>query len=147
MDKENLRKEYTEVLEILKHMDQEEYEKIPTEEIENLNRYKDDSYKFIYDDNKSFEEQDISKEAFIVLLLLYYDYILNEKEKGILLDILKLNELKSEKEKEINYALKNQDIFSKVEESESKGTSLIEVKEDNLVTKILKFIKRIFVKK
>ena len=136
----SLRTEYTEVLELLNYIDKDELKKIPAEEIENLNKYKDDSYVFVYEENKMLEEQNISRAAYIVLLRLYYDYILEENEKKILKDILKLNELKSEKEKELNYLLYNKEVFPK-NNNEKMSVELVEVKKENILKKFFRFLK------
>ena len=50
-----LRAAYSEVTEVLKHLVAEDYEKIPKEEIDFFEKYKDPSHEFVYDDSKSFE--------------------------------------------------------------------------------------------
>lgn len=76
---------YTELLEILKHIPIDEYNKIPKQKIEFYEKYKDKSYKYEYSlDN-------ISKNTKAILTNLYKDYIANDKEKELINRILKLN--------------------------------------------------------
>ena len=74
---------YTEVLEILKYIPIDEYNKIP----------KDRSYEYEYNFNI------ISKNTKCILTNLYKDYIANDKEKELINSILNLNWQKKEYEK------------------------------------------------
>ena len=82
---------YTEVLEILKYIPIDEYNKIPKQKIEFYEKYKDRSYKYEYNFNS------ISKNTKWILTNLYKDYIANEKE--LINSILNLNWQKKEYEK------------------------------------------------
>ena len=84
---------YTEVLEILKYIPIDEYNKIPKQKIEFYEKYKDRSYKYEY--NFNF----ISKNTKCILTNLYKDYIANDKEKELINSILNLNWQKKEYEK------------------------------------------------
>lgn len=84
---------YTEVLEILKYIPIDEYNKIPKQKIEFYEKYKDRSYKYEYNFNS------ISKNTKSILTNLYKDYIANDKEKELINSILNLNWQKKEYEK------------------------------------------------
>ncbi|MEI3392472.1 MAG: hypothetical protein V8R39_05260 [Clostridia bacterium] len=84
---------YTEVLEILKYIPIDEYNKIPKQKIEFYEKYKDRSYKYEYNFNS------ISKNTKCILTNLYKDYIANDKEKELINSILNLNWQKKEYEK------------------------------------------------
>ena len=84
---------YTEVLEILKYIPIDEYNKIPKQKIEFYEKYKDRSYKYEYNFNI------ISKNTKCILTNLYKDYIANDKEKELINSILNLNWQKKEYEK------------------------------------------------
>ena len=65
---------YSEVLEVLNHMVKEDYEKVPKNMIEMFERYSNKENKFKYDLSKEFEEQNLSKDAKLILAVLFRDY-------------------------------------------------------------------------
>lgn len=85
-------KAYNEVLEILKIIPVKHYLKIPREEISKLMLGKDEDYEFLYDKNKKFSEQNISKEACEIFTRLYLEYIADEKQKEGIEEMLDINE-------------------------------------------------------
>ena len=100
-------KAYTEVVEILKHIPKEEYEKIPETEIQFYENNCDKNYKYEYDENKTIKEQPISREANAVIISIYMNYFANEKQKGIINEILKQNSINAENEKKKKYDINN----------------------------------------
>ena len=60
----------TEVIEILKHISEIDYRKIPQEIITTLKKNKDENYYFEYDVNKTLNEQNVSKQAKIIIAIL-----------------------------------------------------------------------------
>lgn len=166
-------KAYTEVLEILKHLPEDELERIPKTEIQFYESNKDKNYKYEYDKTVTVDKQKISKEANTVIIAIYMNYFANEKQKGIINEILKQNSINAENEKKKKYDTSN--IFSKenninsnntdnqnnsengsyVEDSsnenDKKNTSEnlpIEIndKKENFIKKIINKIKKMFVK-
>ena len=166
-------KAYTEVIEILKHIPKEEYDKIPETEIQFYENNCDKNYKYVYDENKTIKEQPISREANAVIISIYMNYFANEKQKGIINEILKQNSITAENEKKEKYDTNN--IFSKENninsnntnnqnnsengssiedssnENDKKDTSEnlpIEIndKKENFIKKIINKIKKMFVK-
>lgn len=87
---------YVEVLEILKHISKEEYEKIPKEKIEFYKKNADKNYIYIYD---SIAPKTLRKTD-AILINLYKDYIAKEDEKKKINKILKLNDIKDEQNKQ-----------------------------------------------
>lgn len=79
---------YSEILEILKYIPQEEYNKIPQEKIELFKAKADKNYKFRYDPRKKLNEQEVSKIAKGIIAILYRDYWAH-LNKGKLLKIIK----------------------------------------------------------
>ena len=136
-------KAYTEVLEILKHIPEDEYEKIPKTEIQFYESYCDKSYKFEYDDSLRIDEQKISREANAVIISLYMNYFANEKQKGIITDILKQNTIDAEKEKSKKYDVNN--MFSQKNISENLPIQ-INTKKENFIKKIINKVKSILKK-
>ena len=88
-------KAYTEVLEILKHIPEDEYERIPKTEIQFYENNCDKTYKFIYDESLNVKDQSISKEANAVIVAIYMNYFANEKQKSIINEILKQNSIEA----------------------------------------------------
>lgn len=103
-------KAYTEVLAILNCLKQEEYQKIPKEEIEFLQNNCDTGYHFALQKDKELKEQPISKEANAVLVILFEKYFTNEMQKRKLKEILIQNYEKEESKKRMVYS---NDIFGK----------------------------------
>ncbi len=82
---EDIRKAYAEVLEVLKYIPKEEYNKIPKEVIDDMNNNKNRFYRVNL-------EKGISKDAEIILLDLYITYFADEKNKKLVEEIIQLNE-------------------------------------------------------
>lgn len=94
---------YVEVLEILKHIPKEDYDKIPKEKIEFYEKNMDKNYVYIYD---SVEPKTLRKTD-IILMNLYKNYIAKIEEKEKIEEILRLNEQKEEQEKKKIYSIDN----------------------------------------
>lgn len=74
-------KEYNEVVEILNHISKDDLNKIPIDMYNMFKANRDIDYRFIYDTNKTLEEQNVSKEAKTIIAILYRDYWATEKTK------------------------------------------------------------------
>ena len=132
---------YVEVLEILKHIPKEDYEKIPKEKIEFYKNNMDKNYVYIYD---TFAPKTLRKTD-VILINLYKNYIAEAYEKTKIQQILKLNEIKEEQEKKTKFSSDN--IFnSRHIENENNNVntlSKIEYKE-TIFKRIINKIKRMF---
>lgn len=131
------KKEYTEVLEILNHISSGDYFKIPDEMIEFFQENKDYEYTFEYDNNLSLKEQNVSRETMAILVKLYKDYIALPEEKDKIEEILRLNYIKNEQEKNGIY---KDDIFTK----KTQKQEMVKLEEISWFNKILLKIKNIF---
>ena len=136
-------KAYKEVLEIIKYFPEEEYNKIPKDKIEYFTNNMDNSYEFIINPSIDLSEQNISKEANAIIVMLFQDYFATEKQKEKIKEILKLNEKKSEQDKREKYNpddlfLKNK-IIEKKQQNDIQETALVEYKE-NFFTRFKNFI-------
>ena len=96
-------KAYTEVLEIIKYLPKEEYDKIPKEKIEFFEKNKDPNYSFTINPEEDLATQNISREANAIIVVLYRDYFATEKQKEDLEQILELNQRKEDINKSIKY--------------------------------------------
>ena len=94
---------YVEILEILKFIPRDEFEKIPKELIEFYEKNKDKEYQYIYNPNllKTSQKTDI------ILVNLYRNYIASEDKIEIVENILKLNEKFIENKKSKKYNINN----------------------------------------
>ena len=132
---------YVEVLEILKHIPKEDYEKIPKEKIEFYENNKDKNYIYIYNP----VNPKISRKTDAILINLYKNYIAKDDEKEKINHILKLNEIKNEQEKQENFDLNN--IFNN-KKSEIKNNNVdilpVEKKRETRFKKFIDKIKKIF---
>lgn len=137
-------KAYTEVVTILNNLADEEYSKIPKQEIEFYKNNMDKEYKYTLDPEKSLSEQNISIEANAILVAIFRDYFASEKQKETLNKILVDNQKKAEKEKEQKYNPYN--IFSKTNEENKTDTAMVEYKE-SILKRILGKIKCYLFKK
>ena len=140
-------KAYAEVLGVIDYLSEEEYNKIPFEELEFFERNQDEEYDFKYDPEKSLHEQRISREAKAILVWLFQKYFATPEENE------KINQKLSENEEKYQEALRleyNPDnLFPKEEEKtekieEKQVPSVIEKK--NIFQRIIDKIKNIFAK-
>lgn len=137
---------YTELLEILKYIPAITVEKIPKENIDMYELNKDKNYEYHYDNDLSFEEQNISHLTKILIANLYIDYWATDEERSIIKehDRKELEALEIEKNKQYN----TDDIFAnrkkKLEEKVQniKNTSMIVVENTNIFKKIMEKIKK-----
>lgn len=135
-------KAYTEVLELLKHIPNEEYNRIPETEIQFYENNCDKNYKFIYDETVELKDQKISKEANAVIIAMYMNYFANEKQKEIIDEVLKQNSINQEKEKKENYNTEN--IFK--EKNQENLPIQVSEKKENIIKRIINKIKGLFAK-
>ena len=144
-------KSCTEVLEILKSISKEDYNKIPSDIINVLENSKDEKYYFKYDKNKTLDEQNVLGETKIIIAILFRDYWATEVQRERILKIQKEERQKIEDNKRIKFPpneIFKKDI-SKIDENarneiynESKHS--IEIKKDNFFMKIKNKSKSIF---
>lgn len=72
---------YSEVLEILKYIPIEDYDKIPKNRINLFRAYANKDYAFCYDTTKTLDEQKVSKIAKGIIAILFRDYWATEIQK------------------------------------------------------------------
>ena len=134
---------YSEVLEVLKNMSIEDYEKIPKNIIEMFEEYSNKDYDFKYDYNKKFEEQNLSKDAKLILAILFRDYWALPEQKKVIIAKQNFDRMQVEKQKKHNY----DELFkSKAREKQEElveNNSMIEYK-DTFVKRIINKIKSIY---
>ena len=104
-------KAYVEVLELLKHIPKEQYELIPNEKINLFQEFKDNNYKWKYDESKELMKQDIMPETKALITILYEDYWATEKQRIVLMNMEREAYQRIEEEKRKLYNPNN--IFKK----------------------------------
>ena len=135
---------YTEVIEILKHVPDEDVNKIPKEKLEFYKANMDNEYKYKLDMTKEFEEQEISDITKAILANIFRDYWATPYQKERIeakekYDIEKLEEEKREKYNPDNVFKNNK------EETFVENTNLpVEIKKKTFFKKLISFIKGLF---
>ncbi len=143
-------KAYKEVLEIIKYFPEEEYNKIPKEKIAFFEQNMDIDYEFTIDPSIDLSEQNISKEANSIIIVLFEDYFATEKQKNKIKKLLEINQEKIEQEKREKYnpddlfASHNTTTINKpeIERHNTDETALVEYKE-NFFVKFKNFIMKL----
>lgn len=138
---------------ILKHLEKDIYDRIPSDIIENIEKNKNENYMVDYDFNKKLKEQKFDKETFALISIIFLKYCVEDDEKTALFNICQGNDaieenlLRQEFNPEKifenrNKAVKENEI--KVNTLDNKNNELITKKKENLISKVIKFIKRLF---
>ena len=140
---------YTEVLELLKHIPEDEVDKIPKTELQFYENNCDKNYKYEYNDELRVDEQIISREANTVIIAIYMNHFANENQKSVIEKILKQNSVEEEKKKEEKYDIdKIYERNKKMQESGEINKENLPVdiskNEDSLIKRIINKIKSLF---
>lgn len=146
---------YTEVLDILKYISKEDYEKIPKSKIKVFEENSNKNYSFKYDVDKTLEEQNVSEIAKMIIAILCRDYWTTNEQRYII--IKKQREAREEQERQIrerieqNRQIKEDDIKTidvstdlDLDYNYNQGTSLEIYRKDNILKKIIGKIKDFF---
>lgn len=102
---------FREVIEVLKYIPQDDYDKIPEDIIEVMEAYQDKTYDFKIDIDKEFKEQNISDMAKAILSNFYRDYWVSKGAKQKIINLENMQRIKLENEKREKYNPDN--IFKK----------------------------------
>lgn len=133
---------YSEVLEILKYLTPEDYDKIPKEKIEVFETCANKDYTFNYDPDKTLQEQNVSKTARTIIGILFRDYWATEEQREKIIRWQQQERIRIENEKQEKY--KSEDIFKNNNiEPQIEEVALVEVKEEKWYDKVFKFFRRI----
>ena len=109
------REAYVELLEILKRVDEKLVEKIPEDLLRFFNRNKSQEYEYVYDDNKSLSEQNLSSLTLSILAMLNLNYWCeSEEHKQELLN--RYNENEDRYQEELRQKYNPDTIFEKRQE-------------------------------
>lgn len=146
---------YTEVLDILKYISKEDYEKIPKRKIKVFEENSNKNYSFKYDVDKTLEEQNVSEIAKMIIAILCRDYWTTNEQRYII--IKKQREARKEQERQIRERIEQnrqikEDSLKVIDVSSdldldldyARGTNLEIYREDNIFKRIISKIKEIF---
>ena len=142
---------YVEVLEILKYISEEDYNKIPQDKINFYKNNSNKNYVFDYDFKKTLEEQNVSKIARGIIAILFRDYWATDEQRNMIVkkqnrDYELLEEEKKRKYNADNIFKNNED--TSVESKEIKQElAMIEISNIKWYTRVWNFIKELLSKK
>ena len=142
---------YSEVLEILKYISKEDYEKIPNSKIELFETNHNEDYIFKYNPNKTLDEQNVSKTAKAIIAILFRDYWATEIQKEKIItkqnyDRKQLEEKKKERYNSDNLFKNNEKKINLDGTKQEQKLALIEINNIKWYKKVWKFITRFFSK-
>lgn len=141
--KDNYKKAYKEIVEILMYVPKESVNKIPKNMIEVFTTNMDNEYEFHIDINKNFEEQKILEETKAILANIFRDYWATPYQKERIIAHENYDRQKIEKQKNDKY--NPNDIFKiKNKNQEEKANNLSVEHKEKFYKKILGFLKKIF---
>ena len=143
----NYFKAYKEVIEILKNVPKESFDKIPQTIIETFNAKMDTNYNFSIDINKDFEEQELLDETKAILAIIFRDYWATpyQKERIQAKEKYDRQRIEEEKRENFNYDIFNKDNKAKNIEHELNNNNLsIKVKKEKLYERIIIFFSKMF---
>ena len=83
---------YSEVYSFIESLPVHEYKKIPKDVVDYINWHREYNYEFKYDQTKTIDEQNISKEAAAMIIKLYSDYFADEDKKKQINNLIHKNE-------------------------------------------------------
>ena len=133
---------YTEVIEILKHVPDEDIAKIPKDKIDFYNNNMDNEYNYKLDMTKEFEEQEMSDVTKAILANIFRDYWATpyQRERIEAKEKYDLEKLEEEKREKYN----PDDIFKN---RQTRGINNnpnlpVEIKKENFFKRLISFIKK-----
>lgn len=133
---------YSEVLEILKYIPDEDYKKIPKDKINLFKTNANTNYIFPYNPNKTLDEQNVSKITKGIIAILFRDYWATEIQREKIIAIQMHNKQKLEESKREKYdpdKLFNNNIYSET----NKEQALMKIEKEKWYDKIIKFFRKI----
>ena len=151
----NCKNAYAEVYTILQELNEEEYNKIPPEVIETIEKNRNEEYEYFLDDELELKDQQMLPETKAILFNLFRDYLATPEQKVKIIRMQNEARQKNELKKQQMY---NTDVFAnksinkttKLNENEVKTNNnekqIVEYKE-NIFKRILNKIKSLFIKR
>lgn len=136
---------YSEVLEILKYISKDDFNKIPPNMIEMFKTNASEENKFVYNKNKTLQEQNVSETARTIIAILFRDYWATEEQREKILNVQNV-----ERQKYVQEKYNTDNLFKKLNQHENinesvqtQNVAMVEYKEP-LLKRIINKIKSIF---
>ncbi len=142
-------KVYSQVYSILNLMGTKYINKIPKKLYVFITNNRDKNYSPVYQLDKSFVEQNVNKRALSIICMIDMKYWCTAEEKENLLSTIKKNEAESKQGEKTYYNIFNRNTIEKtknnleqavVEEKDAIDTSMVVMKDDIWIKKIIKKI-------
>ena len=133
-----------EVCEILKYLPSEYLSKIPIDLIKKLEGNREENYKFRYNVNKPYEEQEILDETKAILAKIYIDYLATEETRVKIKEFHNIARAEAELLKQQKCTSK--DLFENRKlksQYNDKNIQLIEIPKENFIKRIINKIKKL----
>lgn len=142
---------YSEVLEIIKHIPKEDYDKIPTSKIKLFQTKANPNHKLEYNPELTLEQQQVSKRAKAIIAILFRDYWATDEQREKIIrkqrnDLNKLEQEKVEKYNPDNIFKQGKKEIIEEQEKMIESVAMVEHKE-NIFKRIISKIKSIFTAK
>ena len=143
----NRKNAYEEVYTILQELNEEEYNKIPSEVIKTIETNRNEEYEYELDDELELKEQPMLPETKAILFNLFRDYLATPEQKAKIIKMQSEARQKNELKKQQMY---NTDVFANkpkenLTENNNETTQIVEYKE-SIFRRILNKIKSFFIK-
>lgn len=151
-----LKKSLKETYVILNNLDDETFDKIPSETIELIKDNMDNDYEFEIDNSVSLSDQKLSNEALGIISVIYSKYICSDEEKEKWNEFDKFFVSKQEEKKKLEFGYNglenNKNETKKIQSNyneETKNTNenetnIIEYKKNTFFNKIINWFKNLF---
>lgn len=134
----------SEVLDVLKHMDEDDINKIPLDIIKYLNENKDTEYVSTIDFTKSLQESTLSHKALSILAYIYKEYLCTPEEKSDFDKILQNNQKEFEKTSNDINLFKNRNIKPENKNAIQNNTLPLNTVNESFFRKLINKIKNFF---
>lgn len=144
---QDYRNAFTEVYTILKYIETDDYEKIPSEIIEVIEENRNKEYEYEMNEDVDIFNQTMLPETKAMLFNFFRDYWATPEQTAKIKRMQREDLLRIEEEKKKKY--NNTDIFKNnnldtSNKNQIEETALVEIKKDSLWTKIIRRIKAFF---
>ena len=142
----NYNNAFTEVYTILNYLDEEEYNKIPSEVINAITANMNTKYNYVMNEEIDLTKQPMLDETRAILFNIFRDYLCEPWQKEKIIKMQNEEKQKNELKKQQEYStdvFKNKKREVKIEEHQKEPLELVEYK-DNIFKKIFNFIRKIF---
>lgn len=145
---ENYKKAFVEVEAVLKCLNYDDYNKIPKNLINEIEKNEDEEYNYEYNENLEYYKWDFMPETKALLYNIFKNYLATEKQIEFLREKerLEINKLEEEKKKkyDVENLFKNNMVENNQQEKSNKECNKIVKYKESFIKRIFRQIKSIF---